>query len=294
MAFRPKGAQQTTSALKLKPGPFASVDLMTTAETITSHGRIRSTGQQAGNKGIYDMNALKLSLLAAWAMLALAGAARAEDAPAAPAEAKPFVLTFNIGVNTDYEFRGVSQTNNKGSVFGGADATIGSIGYAGIWLSNVDFLNGTKAEYDIYAGIKPVLGPVTLDLGVIRYGYTNQPSGPKETYWELKVAPSMAVGPATVGLAYFYSNEFFGETGNASYYEINGSMPIGKSPFSVSGALGRQEVVGPLDYTTWNAGLGYAFNSHVSLDLRYWDTDQHGFGSIYKSKLVLGIKATFP
>ena len=237
------------------------------------------------------MKALKLSLLAASAMLALAGAARSADAPAAPAEVKPFVLTFNIGANTDYEFRGVSQTNNRGSVFGGADATILGIGYAGIWLSNVDFLNGTQAEYDIYAGVKPVLGPVTFDVGVIRYGYTSQPAGPKETYWELKVAPSMAVGPATVGLAYYYSDDFFGETGKATYYEINGSLPIGKTPFSVSGALGHQEIVGPADYNTWNVGLGYAFNSHVSLDLRYWDTDEHGFGSIYKSKLVLGIKA---
>ena len=104
----------------------------------------------------------------------------------------------------------------------------------------------------------------------------------------------MAVGPATVGLAYFYSDNFFGETGNASYYEVNGSLPIGKTPFSVSGALGRQEVVGPLDYTTWNLGLGYALNSHVSFDLRYWDTDEHSFGNIFKSKLVFGAKLTFP
>ena len=29
-------------------------------------------------------------------------------------------------------------------------------------------------------------------------------------------------------------------------------------------------------------------------DLRYWDTDEHSFGSIYKSRVVIGIKATFP
>ena len=241
------------------------------------------------------MKALKLSLLAAATTLALAGAARADDAPAAPAApAAPFTIVFNVGANTDYEFRGVSQTDNKASVFGGADATIFGIGYAGIWLSNVDFLNGTRAEYDIYAGVKPVFGPVTVDFGVIRYGYTHQPSGPKEVYTEWKIAPSMAVGPATVGLGYYYSDDFFGETGKATYYEINGSMPIGKTPFSVNGALGHQEVVGPLDYNTWNLGVGYALNSHVGFDLRYWDTDEHSFGSIYKAKVVLGVKVTFP
>ncbi len=150
------------------------------------------------------MKALKLSLAAAAATLALAGAARAEDAPAAPAEVKPLVFVFNVGANTDYMFRGVSQTDNKASIFGGADVTIEGIGYAGVWLSNVDFLNGTKMEYDLHAGIKPVIGPVTVDFGVIRYGYTNQPPGPHEVYTEWKIAPSMALGPATVGLAYFY------------------------------------------------------------------------------------------
>ena len=238
-----------------------------------------------------QMKTLKLSFLAAAATLAMAGAARADDAPAAT---KPLAIVFNVGANTDYEFRGVSQTDNKGSIFGGADATIGGIGYAGVWLSNVDFLNGTRMEYDLYAGIKPVIGPVTVDLGVIRYGYTNEPSGPEETYTEFKVAPSMALGPATVGLAYFYSEQFFGHTGPAAYYEINASMPIGKSPFSVSGALGHQQVKGDLDYNTWNLGVGYALNSHIGFDLRYWDTDEHGFGDIYKSKLVFGVKATFP
>jgi uncharacterized protein (TIGR02001 family) len=240
------------------------------------------------------MKALKLSLLAAAATLTLAGAARADDAPAAPAETKPVVFVFNVGANTDYEFRGVSQTDNKPSIFGGVDATIFGIGYAGVWVSNVDFLNGTKLEYDIYAGVKPVVGPVTIDFGVIRYGYTSEPSGPRETYTEWKIAPSMAVGPATIGLAYFYSDQFFGETGKATYYEINGSLPIGKTPYSVSGAIGHQEVVGPLDYNTWNIGVGYAVNSHFGFDLRYWDTDEHKFGNIFKSKLVLGAKLTFP
>ncbi|HEY2358681.1 MAG TPA: TorF family putative porin [Phenylobacterium sp.] len=240
------------------------------------------------------MKFLKLSLLAATATLAIAGAARADDAPAAPAAVKPLAIVFNVGAASDYQFRGVSQTDNSAQIFGGADVTIEGMAYVGVWLSNVDFNNGTRMEYDIYGGIKPVLGPVTVDLGVIRYGYTNQPSGPREEYAEWKVAPSIALGPATVGLAYYYSDNFFGETGSANYYELNGSMPIGKTPFSVSGALGHQQVKGPLDYTTWNLGVGYALNSHIGFDLRYWDTDEHSFGSIYKAKVVFGVKATFP
>ncbi|MFC3070555.1 TorF family putative porin [Phenylobacterium soli] len=231
------------------------------------------------------MKSLKLSLLAAIGALSFGAAAHAED--------KPVSVTFNVGAATDYVFRGVSQTDENAQIYGGADATLGKIGYAGVWLSNVDFNNGTSMEYDLYAGIKPTVGPVALDLGVIRYGYTNQPSGPHEDYVEWKVAGSVPAGPATIGAAVYYSDDFFGETGPATYYELNGSSPIPNTKFSVSGAVGRQIVKGPLDYTTWNLGVGYAINDHIGLDLRYWDTDEHSFGSIYDSRAVLGIKATF-
>ena len=42
-------------------------------------------------------------------------------------------------------------------------------------------------------------GPVTLDLGVIYYGYVDQPSGSHEDYWEFKAAGSIPAGPATLG-----------------------------------------------------------------------------------------------
>ena len=219
----------------------------------------------------------------------------AVGATAASAEEKsdPFKVSFNVGANTDYVFRGISQTDNDPSVFGGIDATIGGIGYAGVWLSNVDFGNGTNAEFDLYGGVKPVLGAVTLDLGAIYYGYAGQPDGSHEDYWEFKAAASVPAGPATLGAAVFYSPEFFGKTGKATYYEANAALPIPNSKFSVSGAVGHQQVEGPADYTTWNTGLGYALNDHIGLDLRYWDTDEHSFGKIFDSRVVIGIKATF-
>ena len=232
------------------------------------------------------MRTLKIALAAAVGSLALAGAAQAED------EA-PFKLAFNVGANTDYVFRGVSQTDEDPSVFGGIDATIGGIGYAGVWVSNVDFGNGTDAEFDLYGGIKPTLGAVTFDIGILYYGYIDQPSGSHEDYFEGKIAASVPVGPATLGAAFFYSPEFFGKTGDATYYEINGAVPLGDTKFTVSGALGYQQVKGPADYTTWNIGIGYAINDHIGIDVRYHDTDEHNFGDIYDSRVVAGLKVTW-
>ncbi len=231
------------------------------------------------------MKPFKIALAASACSMALAGAAFADDAGA-------LALSANIGANTDYVFRGVSQTDEDPSVFGGVDATYG-IGYAGVWVSNVDFGNGTDIEYDIYAGIKPVVGAVTFDLGVIYYGYTDQPKGSNEDYWEGKVAASVPAGPATLGVAVYYSPEFFGKTGEATYFEVNAAVPIPDTKFSVSGALGHQQVEGPADYTTWNLGVGYALTDMIGLDLRYFDTDEHKFGDIYDSRVVAGIKLSF-
>ena len=234
------------------------------------------------------MKSFKVAMLAAAATIAMGGAAFAE-------EADPFAVSFNVGAATDYIFRGITNTNNNPQMYGGADATIMGIGYAGVWVSNVDFGNSTDFEYDLYAGVKPTLGPVAFDLGVIYYGYNNKPSGPDEAYVEWKAAASVPVGPASIGAAVYYSDDFFGETGKATYYEVNGSMPIADTKFSVSGALGHQDVVGPLDYTTWNLGVGYALTDHVTFDLRYWDTDadEDTFGKLYQAQVVGGVKVSF-
>jgi uncharacterized protein (TIGR02001 family) len=229
------------------------------------------------------MKTLKTALLAAVAVVAMGGMAHAAD--------NTPTVTFNVGAATDYVFRGISQTDEAGQVFGGADVAYGKA-YAGVWVSNVDFNNGTNAEYDLYAGVKPTLGPVALDVGVIYYGYANKPSGPDEAYWEAKVAGSVPVGKGTVGAAVYYSPEFPFKTGEATYFEVNGSVPL-DDKWSASAAIGHQSVVGTADYNTWNLGVGYAVNSHVGLDLRYWDTDEHGFGKIYDSRVALAVKASF-
>jgi uncharacterized protein (TIGR02001 family) len=232
------------------------------------------------------MRVWKLALAATAASLALGGTAMAQD------DASPS-FSFNVGGANDYVFRGVSQTDQDPQIFAGADVTSGSL-YAGVWASNVDFLDSTDAEVDIYAGFKPTVGAANLDLGVIYYGYVDAPSGADYAYWEVKAAGSVPVGPASVGAAAYYSPDFFGAVDEALYYEVNGSLPLGASGVSVTGAVGRQEMDGPGDYTTWNLGAGYAINDHIGVDVRYWDTDgADEFGKYYDSRFVAGVKAAF-
>lgn len=222
------------------------------------------------------------ALVAASALALTAGFAQAQEGPK---------LSYNVGLASDYVFRGVSQTDENAQIFGGVDLSAGKL-YAGTWASNVDFGDQTDAEIDLYAGFKPTLGAATLDFGVIYYGYVDAPKGADYGNVELKAAGSIPAGKGSVGAAVFYSPDSFGAADEAVYYELNGSYPV-VDKWSVSAALGRQTYKGSGDYTTWNVGAAYAINDRLTLDLRYHDTDEHGFGKLYDSRAVASLKAAF-
>lgn len=237
--------------------------------------------------GILDMKTLKLALCAATVGLAFSSAAVAEDM-AAP------TLSYNAAVSTDYIFRGLSQTKGKAALSGGVDAASGMV-YAGAWLSNVDFgptagdpENKTNVEYDLYAGVKPAVEGINLDIGIIRYGYASAPSAANYDYWEGKILASKAIGDVTFGGAFYYSPEYFGETGAAYYYEANAAyvLPI---KATVSGAIGYQDLdeekAGITGYTTWNLGVTYPLNDHFGIDVRYSGTEKKGT-DFYGDKLA--------
>lgn len=218
--------------------------------------------------------------------------------PVAPAVAaaadRPLDLTFNLGAATDYVFRGASQTGGRPQAFGGADVALGKLGYAGAWVSNVRLTGRSGLEYDLYAGARPSVGPVALDLGVVRYGYSRRPAaGGDLDFIELKALASLPLGPATLGAALYHSPDFYGRLGQADYFELNAASAIPGTRFSVSGAAGRQQISRAADYSTWNLGIGYAATERVGLDLRYFDTGRHDLGRDYRSRIVLGLKASF-
>jgi len=219
-------------------------------------------------------------------------------------------FSYNIGSSTDYMFRGITQTKNSVAVQGGVDYAKGT-SYAGVWASNVDFGDSTNTEVDFYAGIKPTVGIVTLDLGGILYTYYNQPKGSHVSTGEFKVAASMPIGKGTIGAAVFTSLDDYKADGmrglpfaDSMYGELNGSYPIAEG-ITVSGALGNTKlkngnfatpsktVVDTDQYSTMNLGATVSMTKYISLDVRYWDTNRHDFGAAFKPKSVVTIKAAF-
>jgi len=208
-----------------------------------------------------------LAMLASAAM-GVAGTANAEG-----------TVSGSVALTSDYVFRGITQTLGNPAIQGSLDYT-NDIFYAGVWGSNVDFGLDETVELDVYAGVKPVLGPVTFDFGVIGYFYPGSTDLAGEfDYFEGKAAASIApVEGLSLGAALYYSPEFTFETGEATYLEANGAYAL-TDAFSVSGAFGVQDVDLLGDYQTWNLGGSYSV-SGFKFDLRYHDTDITGADEI--------------
>ncbi len=196
----------------------------------------------------------------------------------------------NIAGTSDYVFRGFSQADEDPAVQGGADLACGMF-YAGVWASNIDFGNDDvtgenlgSVEVDFYAGIKPTLGPVEFDLGVIYYVYPGAfDPGAELDYVEIKGGASTTFQGFSIGGVLYYSPEYTAETGTTLTPELSLGyefQKVGIFTPSISGLVGAtyflDDAFDDLDYFYWNAGLSLGVEN-VTLDFRYWDTDNEGF-----------------
>ena len=130
------------------------------------------TGYHNLSKGIMMKKLVLASTLSA--VLTAPAIVCAQGAPAA-APASPHTFTGNIGLFSDYRFRGISQTYRQPAIQGGFDYSHVSGVYAGTWASNVSgnlYANGAGMEWDMYGGYKfEPIKDLTMDVGVLYYYY---------------------------------------------------------------------------------------------------------------------------
>ncbi|WP_445360707.1 TorF family putative porin [Microbulbifer sp. EKSA005] len=211
----------------------------------------------------------KVATLVTGAVLAL-GAANLSMA----AEGGPSVSA-NVGLVSDYRFRGISQTDGSPAVQGGVDVDFGNGIYIGTWASQVDFDYGsdeTDYEQDFYGGYSgDINDSVSFDVGYIYYAYHG--GNADEDYQE--IYGSLSFSDLTLGFA--YSNDYWADTGEFyyPYAEYSFALP---SDFSLDLHLGLNlfEEEGFLDesdsYIDYSVSLSKEFGG-LSLSASFVGTD---------------------
>lgn len=189
------------------------------------------------------------------AALAVPGIAMAEDAaPATPAS--PF--TANVGVVSDYVWRGISQTSHNPAIQGGFDYAHSSGFYAGLWGSNVSWIvdtgtttGGTGSaglELDTYFGFKNSFAEdFNYDVGFIRYNYPGSYT-PAAGFAKADTDEIYgALGYKWITAKYSYGlGKFLTVPGakGTNYFDLTATYPIADSGFTVSAHVGKQTYKG--------------------------------------------------
>jgi len=133
---------------------------------------------------------MRKSLITTAVLGALAAPSFVFAADAAPAP--DLTVAYNVGLYSQYIFRGMTQTNRKPALQGGVDLTHSSGFYLGAWGSNISWLtdktgvtpnasspsyytSGGSLEIDLYGGYRHTFESIGsglgIDIGALQYWY---------------------------------------------------------------------------------------------------------------------------
>jgi uncharacterized protein (TIGR02001 family) len=255
----------------------------------------------------------KTIIAGAFAAAGLPAAAMAQ-APSQPAPASPHTLTGNVGLFSQYIFRGLTQTNRDPAIQGGFDYSHVSGLYAGTWASNISWLrdsgaymSGGSGEFDFYGGFKGSIGKsdFTFDVGTLYYWYPGDantlanPLNPKADTWEIYGA--LGWKWFTVKYSHVVSSEAFGvlDASGTYYLDFSAAVPLGESGVTLDAHYGIQKFKGqdprnvgvPIgnddaySYEDWRIGISYALPKDFTIGAFYTDTSgasTFGYGTPFE------------
>ena len=203
-----------------------------------------------------------------------------------------FSVSGNVGLFSDYIFRGYTQTKEDPALQGGFDVEHESGAYAGVWASNVNwtteggYMDDNSLELDFYGGFAGGLGETGIgyDVGILKFYYPGEnTSGQADTdATEVYASLSKDIGSvsASLGVYVVVSDDAWGfaDADGSKYFTADVDVPIGSTPLTASFHVGRQTFEGvgndPFDYTDWKLNLEYVVNDTFAVGAFYTDTNQ--------------------
>jgi uncharacterized protein (TIGR02001 family) len=196
--------------------------------------------------------------------------AMAEDAPASA-----HTFSGNVGLVSDYVFRGISQTSHNAAIQGGFDYSHASGLYAGVWGSNVSWIADSGAvatgsvgmELDTYLGFKNTFAEdFSYDVGFVRYNYLGKYT-PAAGFAKADTDEIYgSVGYKFISAKYSYGlGQFLTVPGakGTNYIEVNANYPVADSGFTLIAHAGKQTYKG-----TSAAAFAAAGNSPTYTDYK--------------------------
>jgi len=217
-------------------------------------------------------------------------------------------VTGNVGVTSDYRFRGISQTANSQALQGGIDYANKSGFYVGNWNSSVSsalYTDSIGMENDVYAGFKKeVIKGVTIDVGSYNYYYSR--SG--NTFNSVSNTHEAYIGAATGPVSVKYSQslgDYFATANSkgSKYYQADLNMPLDKK-MTINAHIGHTSVANHTasnytdvkvggTYTLAGLDVGAHYYTNRGLTAAAKVADTVAGEKLYKSALVFSVAKAF-
>ena len=256
---------------------------------------------------------MKLKSQILLAILATSSAAFAQTAPAAPEVPE---VTYNVGVVSQYRYRGIAQTKGDAALQGGVDYANANGFYLGAWGSTIKWIKeaGSGAspavdakgavELDVYGGYKFEAAGVAYDVGYLRYEYVNN------TYNKtggVNANTDEVYGAATYGVftaKYSYAfSDLFGTANSkgSAYVDLSATLDLGEG-YSLVPHVGHQKVSNTpnASYTdfalTVNKDLGDGLSASlaaISTNAKNVDAFTINNYNTAKNAVIVGVKYAF-
>lgn len=176
-----------------------------------------------------------------------------------------FDVSGNVGVVSDYVFRGISQSNGSGAIQGGFDLKHSSGAYAGTWMSSLGSTLG-NAEQDLYVGYGYKLNDdVSFDARLTEFRYIDASN---TNYYESHLSSTFY--NITLGLDYTPDLQIIGAsstttTDNSAIHYYGSYTYTFPMDFVATATVGHQDLkdkvmgTAPADlvdgWTYWNLGV---------------------------------------
>lgn len=206
-------------------------------------------------------------------------------------------ISANVGIVSDYVFRGYSQTDEGPAVQGGFDYTFDNGLYIGTWASNVNFNDGDEAtvEIDAYGGFANSIDIFSYDVGYVYYFYPGASTALDYDFGELYANVGLDLTYFEINGGVYYSPEFFGAAGDAVYTYAGASVPVPDGwlpiPVSFDAKIGHQDIENGSDYNDWSVGVT-AEALTLEFRVEYTDTDVKN-DDLADGRVVFGVSKSF-
>lgn len=163
-------------------------------------------------------------------------------------------ISANVGVVSDYRFRGLSYSDRDPALQGGLDAAFASGWFVGTWASTIANASGANVEIDLYGGYSGEAAGLTYSAAFYGYVY---PGGRPENYFELMGTVGKAIGPAQLELQLAYTPDQWNSDRDNLYVSAAMSVAVPGTPLSAKLRGGREN--GSYDNKwDWEAGVSYS------------------------------------